>query len=46
MADISPGATLQLRLNKTEGKICAAELLVVNAENQAGLGVANTSKPP
>ena len=42
MADISPGATLQLGLNKREGKTCAAELLVVNAENQAGRVVVNT----
>ena len=43
MVAISRGLTHQQQLDRREKK-CAAEQLVVNVENQAGQGAANTSK--
>jgi hypothetical protein len=44
MVAIKHGSTRQRRLNRKQGRICVAELIVVNVESQLGLVVANTLK--
>jgi hypothetical protein len=44
MVAIRHGSTRQRRPNRKQGRICVAELIVVNVESQVGLVVVNILK--